>query len=78
MLTSCSRDNILRVDERHVQIAREQQEVTNSTSALNKHVANDCFFSSDPEILFCDIQLLPHSSKVTYYVVSSALIWNCW
>ncbi|KAL5259941.1 hypothetical protein ACHWQZ_G010156 [Mnemiopsis leidyi] len=53
------------VDERHVQIAREQQEevVTNSSSALTKHVANDCFFSSDPEILFCDLQLPPQSSK---------------
>ena len=54
------------MDERHVQIAREQQEevVTNSSSALTKHVANDCFFSSDPEILFCDLQLPPQSSKV--------------
>ena len=57
-----------------MQIAREQQEevVTNSSSALTKHVANDCFFSSDPEILFCDLQLPPQSSKVLYNFLSAS------
>jgi len=55
----------VKVDERHVKLHQDDTTVPlHSTTNLTNHQPQEgCFFSSDPQIMCCDLQLVPNTSK---------------